>query len=414
MSAEAIIITIGNELTSGLIADTNSAEMSLMLAELGIVTIRHETVDDHVERIAAALRRAAGEAAVVLVAGGLGPTEDDVTREALALVLGRSLELHAESLRQIEALFAARGYVMSPANRRQALCPAGAEPLANPVGTAPGIAASVGGARVFVVPGVPREMRHLMGLHVLPRLADAAGGEAVVYRTAHAFGAGESVIGEKLADLMGRSSNPLVGTTACDGIIAVRITARGADRAGAAALAERTLEEVRRRLGPIVFGIDDQTLAGAVVEALGARRQTMAVAESCTGGWLGKLLVDVPGASGVLAGGVISYANAVKEALLGVEPDLLAACGAVSEPVAAAMAQGVRRRLGVDYALAITGVAGPAGGTAAKPVGLVYTALAWAEGQTVRRHQFPGDRQGIRLRAALTALNMLRLHLMES
>ncbi|MFW6153828.1 MAG: nicotinamide-nucleotide amidohydrolase family protein, partial [Planctomycetota bacterium] len=161
------------------------------------------------------------------------------------------------------------------------------------------------------------------------------------------------------------------------------------------------------------FGADDQTLAGTVVKALDARDRTVAVAESCTGGWLGKLLVDVPGASDVLAGGVIGYANAVKEDLLGVPCDLLTAHGAVSEPVAAAMAQGVRRRLGADYALAITGVAGPTGGTADKPVGLVYTALAWDDGQTVRRNQFAGARQAVRLRSALTALNMLRLHLLD-
>ncbi|MFW6155449.1 MAG: competence/damage-inducible protein A, partial [Planctomycetota bacterium] len=244
MNAEAIIITIGDELTSGLIADTNSAEISLMLAERGIVTIRHETVDDHAGRIAAAMRRAVAEAAVVLVAGGLGPTEDDVTREALANVMERPLKRHAESLRQIEAFFAARGYAMSDANRRQALCPDGAEPLSNPVGTAPGIAATVGDARVFVLPGVPREMRHLMDLHVLPRLADVGADGAVAFRALHAFGVGESVIGEQLADMMDRGGNPLVGTTASDGIITIRITARGADRDEAAAVAERTGGEV--------------------------------------------------------------------------------------------------------------------------------------------------------------------------
>jgi nicotinamide-nucleotide amidase len=409
MSVHAVVITVGSELVSGLVADTNSAYLSRRLAERGIITVRHESVDDRAEDIAAAIRRAAGEADVVIVAGGLGPTADDLTREGLALAMGCDLHLHAESWRQIEAFFRRRGYTMSPANRSQAMVPDGAEPLTNPVGTAPGIYAEMDGARILVVPGVPSEMRHLTDLHILPRLADLTGDGAVVFRSVHAFGLGESIVGEKLADLMARDGNPLVGTTVTGGVVTIRVTARGGHEAESAESAERTVEEIRRRLGPVVFGVDEQTLPSVVGSQLIRRGRTLSVAESCTGGLIGKLLTDAPGASGFFAGGVLSYANEVKQAILGVPRDLLDAMGAVSEPVAEMMARGTIERFTTTYALAVTGIAGPDGGTADKPVGLVYTALASPTGVKVQRNQFAGGRDMIRLRAALTALNMLRL-----
>jgi len=411
MSVQAVVITVGSELVSGLVADTNSAYLSRRLSERGIMTLRHESVDDRSEDIAAAIRRAAEAADVVIVAGGLGPTADDLTRQGLALAMGSELQMHQESWRRIEAFFRSRGYTMSPANRSQAMVPQGAEPLANPVGTAPGIYAEIGAARIIVVPGVPREMRHLTDLHILPRLADLTGDGTVVFRGVHAFGLGESIVGEKLADLMARDANPLVGTTFAGSVVTVRVTARGANEAEAVERAERSVEEVRRRLGPAVFGADDQTLPGVVGEQLIRCEATVSVAESCTGGLIGKLLTDAAGASGFFVGGVLSYANEVKRDVLAVPAELLDSVGAVSEPVAEAMARGAIERFSTTWAVAVTGIAGPGGGTVAKPVGLVYIALASPGGVEVRRNQFAGSRDMIRLRAALTALNMLRLAL---
>ena len=410
MNARACIISVGTELTAGLTVDTNSAALSRRLTELGIVTIAHATIDDHVGRISSAITAAAGEADVVVVTGGLGPTADDLTRQALAEAMGVQLVLDEGSLEQIGRFFRRRGRPMNDTNRLQAMLPAGAQVLENPVGTAPGIFARLGEALVFVLPGVPAEMRRMADLHVAPRVADLAGEGGIVVRTVHCFGAGESDIASKLSDLMSRSANPLVGTTAAGGVISVRIIARAAPRAEARRLAEQTVGTVRDRLGEAyVFGADDDTLAGVVGRMLRRRRATVSVAESCTGGLLGQMLTDTPGASEYFVGGVICYANRAKERLAGVPGCVLGTHGAVSEPTAEAMARGVQAQFDSTYGLAVTGIAGPGGGTEAKPVGLVYTALATASGVRVWRNIFPGDRQIVRLRSARTALNQLRL-----
>ncbi len=411
MATHAVIVSVGNELTSGQTVDTNSAYLAQRLAELGIPTLAHHTVEDNQDRIAAILTPAAGEAPLVVVSGGLGPTADDLTRQALAQALGDALVTDEAALAEIAAFFAARGRQMNETNRIQACRPERAELLRNEVGTAPGLYARLGGAEVFVVPGVPSEMRWMVDAHVLPRVRVLAGDSRIVFRTVHAFGTGESDIGARLADLMRRDANPLVGTTASSGIISVRITARGEDPEQARALAERSAEEVWRRLDGWAFGDDEQSMADVVGEALVQRGQTVCVAESCTGGLLGEMLTRRSGSSAYFLGGVLAYANAVKAGALDVPAELLERCGAVSAEVAEAMAVGVRRWIGGDYGLAITGIAGPTGGSADKPVGLVYTALAGPDGVRAVRNVFPGDRGHVRLRSALTALNMLRLEL---
>jgi len=407
----AIVLAVGDELTAGQTVDTNSAYLSRRLRELGIATSAHVTVGDDRAAVAAALGDAAGRAELVIVTGGLGPTADDITRDGLADAMGVALAPHEPSLRRIEEFFRLRGRQMVAANRVQAMLPGGAEAMDNCCGTAPGIAARLGGAAVFVLPGVPHEMREMFERHVAPRLPAAPG--TIACRTLHAFGAGESDIGAKIADLMRRGANPAVGTTVCAGVISVRIAARAADAAEAARLADAAAAEVRRRLGELLFAQDDDTLAAAAGTLLRARGQTLATAESCTGGAIGELVTAVAGASDYYLGGVVSYANAAKRDLLGVSEELLVENGAVSEPVAAAMAEGCRRRFGADWALAVTGIAGPAGGSAEKPVGLVYIALSGAEGTQVQRHVFPGDRATVRSRSAMAALNMLRLALCE-
>lgn len=405
---QAVILSVGDELIGGTIVDTNSAYLSRRLAERGISVLRHVTVGDDAGAIAAAVAEAAGAAEIVLVTGGLGPTRDDLTRQGLAQAMGAELVEDPRQAERIAGFFAARGREMKPSNRRQALIPAGSEAIDNDCGTAPGLAASVGGARVFVMPGVPHEMAEMFEERIAPQLP-AAG--AIVRKDVHAFGAGESDVGEMIAELMARGSNPAVGTTASAGVITVRITASGQTADAAEAEAEKTAAEVRRRLGDLVFGEDGRTLAGAVAAALKAAGQTLALAESCTGGLIGQMITSVPGASEYFLGGVVCYADEAKVDLLGVAGELIEARGAVSEPVAAAMAEGARKAFGADWAIGVTGIAGPAGGSADKPVGLAFIALAGPGGTDVRRHVFPGDRGIVRRRAAFAALNHLRLAL---
>lgn len=416
----AVILAVGDELVAGETIDTNSAYLARELAAVGIETVAHWTVADDQARLVAALRAAAEQADVVLVSGGLGPTPDDVTRQAVAEATGTDLKLDEAQLRRIESrlqsrcngtgdleFFRRRGREMVAANRIQAMIPAGAEALGNERGTAAGIAGRVGRARLFVVPGVPHEMRWMFQHRVRPRLP--AGTGVILYRVLHTFGMGESDVAARISDLIWRSGDVTVGTTVSAGLVSVRVTSRAATAEQAQRQAQQTTQALRARLGDLVVGEGEATPAGAVGEALAAAGQTVSVAESCTGGLVGEMITSVPGASGYFRGAVVAYDNAVKESLLGVPGDLLNEHGAVSGPVAAAMAEGCRRRFGTDWAVAITGIAGPTGGTESKPVGLVYVALASPAGTSVQRHVFPGDRPTIRRRAALAALNGLRL-----
>ena len=405
---QAVIIAIGDELISGASVDTNSAYLSRRLAERGIVAVRHVTVGDDLGRITGAIARAAEEAGLVIITGGLGPTRDDLTRQAIADAMGVGLVEDARSAERIAAFFARIERQMKPSNLTQTLVPAGAEAIDNDCGTAPGIAGRLGGACVFALPGPPNEMTEMFDKYVLPRLP-AAG--AIAHRILHAFGAGESDIGERIADLMSRQANPKVGTTVKGGIISIRIVADGETDDRAESLAEKTAYEIRRRLGELVFSQDDQTLSSVVGSALKAGGLTLATAESCTGGMIGRMITETPGASEYFLGGVISYSNASKITMLNVPPEVIETYGAVSEQVAEAMACGAREKFGSDFALGVTGIAGPAGGSPEKPVGLVYIALAGADGTEVHRYIFSGDRSVVRRRAALAAINHLRLAL---
>ena len=404
----AIVISCGNELVTGQTVDTNSAYISRRLGRYGIAAIEHLTVGDDRAAIAQAISQAAARVDLVIVTGGLGPTADDLSRHALADAMNAQLVLDPGSLARIEEFFRARDRAMSPENRVQAMIPAGGHAMENSAGTAPGIAAMIGRCRVYVLPGVPFEMRWMFERVVEPQLP--AGTGVVLHRTIHTFGAGESDVGARIADLMARDANPLVGTTVAAGLVSIRITARAERQADAERLCDAAADEIRARLGTLVFGQDDQTMASAVGELLRARRQTLATAESCTGGLIGQLITAVPGSSDYYRGGVVAYADMVKSDLLGVAPELIARDGAVSESVAAAMAEGCRGRFAADWTLSITGIAGPGGGTAAKPVGLAYIGLAGPSlDVAVHRHVLAGDREIIRLRSALAALNHLRL-----
>lgn len=407
----ASVLSIGNEVLSGRTVDTNAAHIGRQLRLIGVPVVSSHTVGDRRETIVRALELAAGEADIVVATGGLGPTDDDLTRQAFGDYLGVELALREELLAAIEARFAARGAKMPRKNAIQACIPNGAEALANDWGTAPGIAAEKDGTLLLALPGVPREMEKMLAASVLPRLKQLAQGQAVAVRRLKCFGAGESAIAEMLGDAMHRDRNPLVNCTARAGVITLEIvaTAAGMDEAE-----ERVAGEEARLLeilGEVVFGTGEQTLAEVLGQRLMRAGKMLTVAESCTGGLLAKLITDIPGASGYFTRGWVTYSNEAKVAELGVPERLIEAHGAVSAEVATAMAQGARRQARADLAVGITGIAGPGGATEQKAVGLVYISVDDADGTTTSRHVFSHERCLVRLRAAQTALNTLRLRL---
>jgi nicotinamide-nucleotide amidase len=406
------LLSIGSELTSGQNLDTNSQWLSRRLAEIGIPVGWHTTVADDLQDNLDAVRLATQRAGLVIATGGLGPTQDDLTREVLAQVAGVQLEFHQESFEHIQALFARRNRTMSERNRVQALFPAGAEVIFNANGTAPGIWMTIGRCVVVALPGVPSEMYAMFETEVKPRLLRLGlGGGVLVQRKINSFGAGESDVERRLFDLTRRGHVPEVGITVSDAMISLRILAHAPDAAAARAQIAPVEATIRERLGELVFGVEDEELQHAVLALLAQRRQTLATAESVTGGLVARRLVEVAGASQWYAGGVVAYDNRLKTALLGVPQALIDEHGAVSAAVAEAMAVGCRVRLGTDLAVSITGLAGPGGGSAAKPVGLVFAALAWDGGVAAASHSWGGNRLEIQSRAAKMALNLVRLHL---
>lgn len=406
---KAVILSIGQELTSGQTVDTNSAWLSRKLGERGIETIEHRTVADQRRQIADAIAESVKKVDLLIVTGGLGPTEDDLTRFALADVLGVELVVDAAAMEHMEAFFRGRRWRMSESNRVQAMAPRGANMLPNLLGTAPGLSCRIGAADVYVMPGVPYEMKDMYARCVAPHLPAQRG--AIIHHILHTFGAGESNVGAAIADLMKRDSNPLVGTTVAGGMVSIRIISKASTADEASELANATARQVKERLGAFVVGEGDDTMASVVGGLLRRAGATLSTAESCTGGMVGEMITAVPGSSEYYTGGIVAYANQVKMQLLGVSEQMLVEHGAVSEPVAMQMAVGARERFNTTWAVSITGVAGPGGGTEAKPVGLVYVGLAGKDCRLVERLMIPGLRDIVRLRASLNALNILRMRL---
>ncbi len=424
---QAIILAIGDELVLGQTVDTNSAWLSEQLSRLGVMTRYHQTVADDSAAIAAAITWACHEAELVIVSGGLGPTDDDLTRHGLAEAMGQTLVLHEPSVAAIEAFFARRAKPMPQANRIQAMCPVGCEVIPNSAGTAPGLKAKLDRATVYVTPGVPREMVVMWQRSIAPEVAAAAeqgSSRGVILATkVNTFGQGESAVGEMLGQLMRRDRNPKVGTTVSGGVVSVRVRSEFPTAGEAHEQLDDTVRQVEATLGSCVYGRDDETLQAAMVALLRERGLTIATAESCTGGLVGAMLTEVPGSSAVYRGGWVTYTNEMKVSQLGLDAAMIATHGAVSQPVARAMAQAALEKSGADLALGITGIAGPDGGSEGKPVGLVWVALAWRKGVNARRSEagvdalrldLSGDRQTIRDRAAKCALQMTRYFLIDA
>ena len=412
MTAE--VLCVGSELLLGNITNGNARWIAEQLAALGVPHQRQMVVGDNRERLMAEVRQAAGRCRVLITTGGLGPTPDDLTTEAIAAAFETPLVEHPEIWAEIQARLSARGRICSPSNRRQAFLPEGAAVLPNPTGTAPGMIWSpVPGFTVLTFPGVPSEMKAMWQQTAAPWLRQSGLAAGVfASRMLRFWGVSESALAEEMADLL-EQANPTVAPYAGAGEVKLRITARAEHQADAEALLLPVEREIRRRTGQSCFGVDEQSLAEVVLQQLRQRGQTVAVAESCTGGGLGAALAAVPGASDVFLGGVIAYANGVKQGLLGVPAELLQAHGAVSDPVAQAMAEGARRATGADWGLAITGVAGPGGGSDEKPVGLVHLAIAGPDGCSSEGVRF-GTSRGrtwIQTLSAGEALNRLRLQL---
>lgn len=406
----AEIVSVGTELLLGQITDTNASYLGRTLAGLGIDLYYKSTVGDNEGRILETLRRARDRSDVIITSGGLGPTEDDLTKECIARVFGEELVTDPPSLEQLHQFFRRRGVAEMPArNAKQALIYQHGRCLPNPNGTAPGALLEKDGKIVISLPGPPNELIPMVENQVIPLLLERLSGtrQYLVTRVLRFIGIGESSVDERLQDLLA-STNPTVAPLAHTGEVHIRLGAKAASIEEAEALIQPMEAEIRSRLGRFIYGVDRTTLEQAVVEQLIDRGLTLACAESCTGGLLGARLTSVSGSSSAFQGGVISYSNEAKQHLLDVPADLLEQHGAVSSQVAEAMARGARQRLGADIGVSITGVAGPDGGTESKPVGLVYIGLATAEKVTFTENHFIGIREDIRRRSTQVALQMVR------
>jgi len=404
------VLCIGTELLLGQITDSNSAWIGEQLALAGIDSFEHRHIGDNLPRMVQALRELLARCDAVIVCGGLGPTPDDVTREAIAAVMGVDLERREDLIEWIRALFGQRGRDMPANNLRQADVPRGGEPIPNSVGTAPGLMCEIGDKVVYAVPGVPYEMRLMMSEHVLPDLLKRSGNTgSIVSRTLKTWGASESGLAEMIAERVGAQTNPTIAFLA-RGIegIAVRITAKGDTPEDARGLIEPEERALREVLGELVFGADEETMESIVLDQLRRRGWTLGIAESLTGGLVAARLVSTPGTSDVLRGSIVSYQTEVKRELLGVTADKV-----VSEECAREMAEGARKVTGADVGLAVTGVAGP-DPQDGQPVGTVFFGLALpgrrADAVGTR---LPGQREQVRQFATISLLNLLRMALLE-
>jgi nicotinamide-nucleotide amidase len=410
---KASILAIGSELLTPQRADTNALFLTRRLLEVGVAVALRQTVADDMQLLAAAFRHALATTDLVIATGGLGPTEDDLTREAAAAALGRGLTRDAAYLDALRERFARYGRVMAPVNEKQADLIDGAVLIKNPRGTAPAQSVESGGKLLVLLPGPPGEMEPLFDAQVLPLVRQRAQGAVLKTRVLRIASMGESEVEQLVAPIYKAFENPRTTILGGAGQVELHLVAEAADEAEADARIEALARPIREALAGRVYSEDGKDLAQVVAALLKERRLTIAVAESCTGGQLSARLTDVPGSSAYFERGVITYSNAAKADLLGVPGELIAEKGAVSEEVARVMAGAAMQSARAAIGVGITGIAGPDGGTPEKPVGLVYLALAGAAGDRVRRAHFPGDRDRVRQQAVQAALEMVRRGLLK-
>jgi nicotinamide-nucleotide amidase len=411
VTQRAAILAIGDEVLRGEVANGNAGFLSERLFEIGLDLREHVVVSDDPTAIRAALVRLRPEHDVIVATGGLGPTEDDRTVDVVSDLLGVDSPAHPESLEAMKQRFSTHGFEMTPNNLRQVRIPAGAEPMANSAGIAPGFCIRVGGAEAYFLPGVPREMEKMFTDHVAPRLLRRMaelGHSRPAVRTWHIYGMGESHIDHRLAGLLGNAEGATLHFRTASPENHVKVVVRDGDPERAKAQLEKIDQELRKRIGPGIYGVDDDTFAMAVGRALTAQTATLAVAESCTGGLAGDLVSSVPGSSAYFVGGVVSYSDEVKKSVLGVKPETLADFGAVSEPCAREMAEGAKKLCNTTLAVAITGVAGPEGGSPDKPVGTVCFACVGPGSTRTATKLFAGGRDRVRRAAAYFGLDLAR------
>ncbi len=403
----AAVLCIGTELTRGELVNTNAAYLCSGLTDLGFEVLEDVVVDDDRGRIIATLERLARTTSLIVCTGGLGPTTDDLTTDAVATALGVALKRDEGSVEAIRRRLEKYGRELTESNAKQADFPDGADILQNPIGTAPGFSVRIGKALAFFMPGVPREMKKMFEEQVEPRVRHLAPNTSCQVRL-RTFGLPESAVGERLAGVEAAHAQVTIGYRAHFPEIEVKVLARAPTPGAARDACERATADVRARLGDVLYGDSDDTFAGVVGRSLRNKGLTLAIAESCTGGLVGHMLTREPGASDYLLVDAVTYANTAKTRLLGVDEDVIRGHGAVSGEVAAAMAEGVRRVSDADLALALTGVAGPSGGSPEKPVGTVYLAVTSAAGTLVKHRQFAGDRHQIQTLAAYAGLLLLK------
>jgi nicotinamide-nucleotide amidase len=404
----AEIIAIGSELLTPNRSDTNSLWLTERLNSVGIDVKLKTIVGDDESRLEETIRDAVKRSNIIVATGGLGPTEDDITRKVFARVLGRPLVLNEAVLTGLRNWFASRGYKMAPNNERQALVPQGAEVLANPNGTAPGLMIREDSKYLFILPGPPREMKPMFDNFAMPLLSEASQGIRIHKRLLKTTGLGESAVDDMIAPIYTKYENPTTTILFTPGEIEIHLTATADSDQKAEALLDELSLKIEEKMDKYLFSADGKSMEEVVAVRLKLKGYTIATAESCTGGLLAKRLTDVPGSSDYFLSGVVSYANDAKVDLVGVAPQLIEKYGAVSAEVAEAMAIGIKHRAGTNLGVGITGVAGPGGGSAEKPVGLVYIALADDAQVEHKRWLFPGDRERVRYYSSEAALDMIR------
>lgn len=412
------ILSTGNELTTGLQQDTNGAQAARELTDRGFTVRRLATMGDESQQLYREIARLAADSDYQIISGGLGPTADDQTREAIARAAGVKLIQNQDALDNLKERLNELGIALKDGHTRQALLPEGAHVFPNQRGTAPGFACEINSCLAIALPGVPSEFQHMFHTQILPFLEKTINESgrkqgAAAFTRLHIFGLPESEVNDRLQEFMAESRNPRLGLTVKQGTVSIHLRAHGGTEQEAENLIKRDEAWLRSCFGDAIYGRDDETLAGTVAGLLRKHSTTLSVAESCTGGQIGSMLVEVPGISHHLPGDIVAYSNMIKISLLGVPEEEIQAYGAVSPQVARSMARGICKATGADIGISTTGIAGPSGGTPEKPIGLVYVGIHTANETRSHKLNLHGDRHKIKDRAARHGLNFARLALLD-